>query len=282
MTEYDHYLFDLNGYIVVEGALSPELVGGMNEAIDQHRDRINIRTPEQALDGSLKEQGGRAAEGLKGTHGRGDFGGYLFWEQPWRQPFLDAIALPYIMRAMLATIGPRFRLVGNGGMTMTKGSEGFMLHGGGTPELEHMREVFYHRFEFGRMSNGLMSVSFALSDQGPEDGGFVCIPGSHKANYLCPRDVRRLEMDLGCIKHFSLKAGDAVIFTEALTHGTVPWKADFERRLLRYLYAPALHTGTAGNFEEIDNELTPLQRVVVQPPYSYQQDTDIAAMLEDQ
>ena len=157
-----------------------------------------------------------------------------------------------------------------------------MLHGGGTPEQEHMREVFYHRFEFGRMYNGLMSVSFTLTDQGPEDGGFVCIPGSHKANYLCPREVRRLEVDLGCVKHLPLKAGDAVIFTEALTHGTVPWKADFERRLLRYLYAPALHTGSAGDFEKIDAELTPLQRVVVQPPYHYQEDTDIAAMLEDQ
>lgn len=282
MTEYDHYLFDLNGYLVLKGALGPELVAAMNEAIDQHRDQINIRGPEQALDGSLKEQGGRAAAGLKGTHGRGDFGGYLFWEPPWRQPFLDAIALPHIMRVMLATIGPRFRLVGNAGMTMTKGSEGFMLHGGGTPELEHMREIFYHRFEFGRMYNGLMSVSYALSDQGPEDGGFVCIPGSHKANYLCPQDVRRLEVDLGCVKHFELQAGDALIFTEALTHGTVPWKADFERRLLRYLYAPALHTGSAGNFAEIDAELTPLQRLIVQPPYSYQEGMDIATMLENQ
>ena len=114
MTEYDHYLFDLNGYLVLKGALSPELVAAMNEAIDQHRDRINIRGAEQTLDGSLKEQGGRAAEGLKGTHGRGDFGGYLFWESPWRQPFLDAIALPHVMRVMLATIGPRFRLVGSG------------------------------------------------------------------------------------------------------------------------------------------------------------------------
>ena len=282
MTENEKYLFDLNGYILVQGALCKAQVAAMNEAIDHNSDKIYVRTRAQALDGSLEEQGGKTAAGLKGSHGRGDFGGFFFWDEPWCQVFREVITLQDILETMVDVIGPRFRLAGIAGISMTKGAEGFIFHGGGTPELERMREVFYHRFEFGRMYSGLMSVSFALSDQGLEDGGFVCIPGSHKANYLCPQEVRRLEVDLGCVKYFSLKAGDAVIFTEALTHGTVPWKADFERRLLRYLYAPALHTGSAGDFKAIDAELTPLQRVIVQPPYSYQEDTDIAAMLEDQ
>ena len=119
----------------------------------------------------------------------------------------------------MAVIGPRVRLAGTAGLSMTKGSEGFILHGGGTPELEHMREVFHHRFENGRMKNGLVSVSYTLSDVGSADGGFVCIPGSHKANYLCPIEVRRLEVDLGCVEHVPMKAGDAVIFTEALLMG---------------------------------------------------------------
>ena len=225
MNDYNRYLFDLNGYLLVENVLTLEQVCQMNKAIDQHWDRIHIRTPEQALDGSLKEQGGRASEALKGTHGRGDFGGFLFWDQPWCQPFLDIIALPFVIQTMLAIIGPRFRLAGTAGLSMTKGSEGFILHGGGTPELEHMREVFFHCFENGRMKNGLVSVSYALSDVGPDDGGFVCIPGSHKANYLCPIEVRRLEVDLGCVVHIPMKSGDAVIFTEALTHGTQPWNA---------------------------------------------------------
>ena len=280
MNDYNRYLFDLNGYLLVENVLTLEQVCQMNKAIDQHWDRIHIRTPEQALDGSLKEQGGRASEALKGTHGRGDFGGFLFWDQPWCQPFLDIIALPFVIQTMLAIIGPRFRLAGTAGLSMTKGSEGFILHGGGTPELEHMREVFFHCFENGRMKNGLVSVSYALSDVGPDDCGFVCIPGSHKANYLCPIEVRRLEVDLGCVVHIPMKSGDAVIFTEALTHGTQPWKADSERRLLRYLYAPALHVhGGAGQFSEIEGQLTPLQRAMVQPPY-HSGNNDIAALLE--
>ena len=224
MTEYEKYLFDLNGYILVPGALTPAQVDAMNEAIDHNRDQIHIRTREQALDGSLEEQGGRAAEGLKGDRRRGDFGNFLFWEEPWCRVFREVVTLPGILRAMVEVIGPRFRMAGTAGISMTPGSEGFIFHGGGTPEHDHMRDVFYHRFENGRMNNGLMSVSYSLSEVGPEDGGFACIPGSHKANYLCPLEVRRLEVDLGCIRHIPMRAGDAVIFTEALTHGTFPGK----------------------------------------------------------
>ena len=265
MTEYEKYLFDLNGYILDPGALTPAQVAAMNGAIDHHRDQIHIRTREQALDGSLEEQGGRAAEGLKGDHGRGDFGSFLFWEEPWCRVFREVVTLPGILRAMVAVIGPRFRLAGTAGISMTRGSEGFIFHGGGTPEHDHMRDVFYHRFENGRMNNGLMSVSYSLSDVDPEDGGFACIPGSHKANYLCPLEVRRLEIDLGCIRHIPMRAGDAVIFTEALTHGTLPWKADHERRLLRYLYSPSSHLHSYNpQWEEI--ELSALQRAIVGPP----------------
>ena len=35
------------------------------------------------------------------------------------------------------------------------------------------------------------------------------------------------------MKHIPMKAGDAVIFTEALPHGTIPWQGGTERRLLR-------------------------------------------------
>lgn len=279
MDEALKYLFDLQGYVHVEGALAPDQVRRMNGAIDANRDQIHIRTAEQSLDGRGQHQGGRSAAKLKGRHGRGDFGNYLFWDEPWCQPFREIIAPPRILRILLGTIGPRFRLVATAGIAMAKGSEGFILHGGGTPELEHMREPFFHRFENGRMYNGLMSVSYTLTDQGPGDGGFVCIPGSHKANYLCPLEVRRLELDLGCVRHLALKAGDAVIFTEALTHGTIPWQADVERRLLRYLYAPAIHQGYNPQFAQLESALPdPLQLLMCKAPY-HPGDQEIEALL---
>ena len=279
VTEYEQWLFDVQGYLHVPGALPQEQVRRMNAAIDEHHDDIHIRTAEQSLDGREPRQGGQSAQGLKGTQGRGDFGGYLFWDKPWCDVFREVIAAPDILRILLGTIGPRFRLTATAGITMTKGSEGFILHGGGTPELEHMREPFFHRFEDGRMYNGLMSVSYTLTDVEPGDGGFVCIPGSHKANYLCPLQVRRLEQDPGCVRHIAMKAGDAVIFTEALTHGTIPWQGDSERRLLRYLYCPAIHGTHNPQYTELEKELSePLQKLMVQPPY-HPGEQDIADLL---
>ena len=62
-----------------------------------------------------------------------------------------------------------------------------------------------------------------------------------------------------------MKAGDAVIFTEALTHGTLPWTAAHERRLLRYLYSPTSHLHTY-NQEWENIELSDLERALVGPP----------------
>ena len=39
MNDYDKFFFDLNGYVVVEDALTPREVSACNEAIDHERDR---------------------------------------------------------------------------------------------------------------------------------------------------------------------------------------------------------------------------------------------------
>lgn len=282
MTEYEKWLFDVQGYLHVPGALSTDQVTRMNAAIDANHDGIHIRTAEESLDGRADRQGGRSADKLKGAHGRGDFGGYLFWDKPWCEPFREAIAPAHILRILLDTVGPRFRLTATAGITMVRGSEGFILHGGGTPEQEFMREPFFHRFEGGRMYGGLMSVSYTLTDVEPGDGGFVCIPGSHKANYLCPLEVRRLEQDPGCVKHIPMKAGDAVIFSEALTHGTIPWQGESERRLLRYLYCPAIQGTHNPQYADLAAEVTePLQQRMLQPPYHPGEGKDIATLLAE-
>ncbi|WP_237170159.1 phytanoyl-CoA dioxygenase family protein [Pandoraea faecigallinarum] len=48
---------------------------------------------------------------------------------------------------------------------------------------------------------------------------FCCIPGSHRANFPIPETYRSLANN-ALLRHVILKAGDAVIFSEALVHGT--------------------------------------------------------------
>ena len=54
-----------------------------------------------------------------------------------------------------------------------------------------------------------------LVDHPAGAGGFTCIPGSHEAAFPVPE---RLEVDLAV--EVPLRAGDLVVFAEALTHGT--------------------------------------------------------------
>jgi hypothetical protein len=69
-----------------------------------------------------------------------------------------------------------------------------------------------------------------------------------------------------------MDAGDVVVFTEAMTHCTLPWNArDVTRRTLLYKYAPG-HFAWGLNYAEdlrelaISGMLTSRQRALVEPP----------------
>lgn len=143
MDEYEKYLFDLNGYLVVENALTPAEVQACNEAIDQNRDHIQERPPEQSLAGGSKA--------LKGDQGRGDMEGMLTWPKPWCEPFRRLLAHPRIMPYLLELLRDGFRLDHVYGIIMRRGAEGFVFHGGGTTDdLTH-----FYQFHNGRMRCGL-------------------------------------------------------------------------------------------------------------------------------
>ena len=95
--------------------------------------------------------------------------------------------------------------------------------------------------------NGLMVLSYALSDAGADDGGFAVVPGSHKANLPVPKRFISLEETGPWVVRVPVQAGDAILFSEACTHGTWPWRAKHERRSLLYKYAPG-HTAWAAPY----------------------------------
>lgn len=273
MTEYEKYFFDVNGYLIVEDILTAQQVEALNDAIDHNPDRIRLREGELSLS--------HGSPALEGTHGRGDIGGILNWPKPWCQPFRDLLSHPPALRYMLELIGNGCRYGNANGISMTTGAEGCILHGGGTALNQH-----FYRYQNGKMWNNLMGVCYQLADINPGDGGFACIPGSHKANFDCPQDVLLLKHGTDCLKHLPMKAGSALVFTEALTHGTQPWKATHERRTLLYRYAAGPFVNAPGmnrpeQYAPFMEELTPLQQALMEPPYNPNR-PDIAALLEAQ
>lgn len=239
MEEKEAFLFDLQGFLVVRHALEDGQVQELNRVLDEHLARDC--TPDQ-------------------THHR--FGGQLDWGKGYRDLLDNPLLTPYLD----ALLGPNFRLdhlyldvirSGNGPI-------GSWLHGGNTP----FDPAQYYHYRNGRMYNGLTVVAYNLMDVGPEEGGFGCVPGSHKSNLPFPKEWRDMGEGLPpFVARVTGPAGSAVIFTEALTHGTLPWTGKGERRTLFLKYSPHPLSWAAGYFDaDVYPDLSDRQRAILEAP----------------
>lgn len=227
MTEAEIYEFDLNGYIVYRDHLSPDHVREMN----------------RILDGELREL----------SHWT-----FRFLD---RHPcFMELMAHPKTLGILRTLIGEWLRLDHAYGIQMTREIQtGENLHGG----PRHDQGEHQYQWVQGRMYNGLIVVMYALEDVNSGDGGFVCVPGSHKANVSYAPEV-----DSHLVVNPSLRAGDMLIFTEALVRGTRRWNSENRRRSLLYKYSPGY---SAWVDAERMKQLEPLaandlQRALLRPP----------------
>jgi len=232
MTDEEKFMVDLEGYLVIKNVLTSDEVAEMNEVIDRG-DRS--RPP------SL-----------------------------WGEPFKKLIDHPVIFPYLIELIGPTVRLDHDYAIFMQEGKAGGGLHGGedggrpGGSEGDH-----WYKYRGGVMRNGLSVIAYCLADAAAGDGGFGCIPGSHKSNFSAyiPSEVRRFERPAHYVVQPAVEAGDALFFTEALIHGTMPWRAKHERRSLLYKYSPG-HSAWSGNYYDISKygELTERQKRMLMPP----------------
>ncbi|MYC96590.1 MAG: phytanoyl-CoA dioxygenase family protein [Caldilineaceae bacterium SB0661_bin_32] len=237
MNEEERYLFDLRGYLVIEEVLSPGEVENLNRLIDGQG------LPEPQLD----TMGAR-------------FGGFLGWDEA----FCSLLDHERIMPYLKTILGDGFRLDHYYGIYMRAGTEQLRLHGGATP---YDPPEFYH-YNNGQMFNGLTVVSWNLTATGPGLGGFCAVPGSHKANFPCPDGIRTAHDAHEAVAIPDAPAGSVVIFTEALTHGTVAWSAEFHRRSLLYKYSPGQQSWSAKYAQAPQTvELTARQKLLFERPY---------------
>ncbi len=256
MTEAEKYLFDVHGYLVIEAALPAAEVAAANAAVDHHAGEIGIRQNDLANESAT----------LRGTTGRGDLGGMLTWEKPHCDVFREMIAHPRLTPYLQELLGPGFRLEGLGIITMDEGAEGFWFHEGGEPH-DRSRGFLYRN---GRMYCGMTNMAVQLTDVEPGDGGFACLPGSHKANFPCPDDIRLYHTHQDRIVTPSAKAGDAILFVECLMHGALPWTAKHQRRAVIIRYnSGAMGESLMGTYTPppFYDELTAAQKAVISAPH---------------
>jgi hypothetical protein len=236
MTDEQRFIFDIQGYIVLEGVLKPEQVKRMVADMDAH---------------GIKEPSNNPTESR--------FSGFLGWGDDWR----NLIDHPTLMPVLHDLMGSKFRLDHAYGMAMRASGKagGFGLH----HEAGMFEHGCYYATHGNKMHNGLIVVSYALTDIIPNGGGFVCIPGSHKATFTMPKQWYGLDAN-PLVKQVAQKAGDVVIFTEALTHGTAPWtNPTNERRSVLLKYCPHYMQWSNGGPMKSDFEgLTDRQKLILQ------------------
>ena len=223
MNEEQRFAFDTWGFFTVEDALTPEQVA--------------------ALKSTVAENGAELYSQIKPN------GGF------WSQELFDLLDLPTISPLLDEIYGgapadglPAFRIdhinVHTHGQ-FNKNLAGGKIHGDNGrllhPDQPHeLLPIYSDRDpDTGAFINGLVIVAYELDDTVCNGGGFGCLAGSHKSPYPVPEAWQDLSKGVHpMITRVPAAAGGAIIFTEALSHVTLPWTAPSTRATLFYKYTP--------------------------------------------
>jgi hypothetical protein len=266
MNEQDRYFWDLNGYLVVKNVLSVNEIEATNAAIDHYSHRIET---------APKGEGSKGSNRLKGT-GRPTLEGLLQLDKPYCTPFRNMLAHPVVVEHLNEMSGPGFRL-DHGPLLIAgkQGTEGLAMHGSGEP----FKPFVAYNHQNGKSYCGGVTVTWQITDVKKGDGGFACVPGSHKSLFPMPEGIRTADNDMGLVIQPEMNAGDLLFFMDgALTHGTLPWQSERERRSVLFKYASrsAVRSGPAADISPPEvywekrfvDGMSEEQRSVMYGPYS--------------
>ena len=267
LTDAERYLFDLNGFVVVRNLLTKEEVDAANQAIDRRIDEF-VERPVDIKNARHTD----FSSSSNVSSGRLEHGHFLEWPKEDSQPFRSLLAHRGLVPRVQSFVGEGFRLDHLPLLLIQRPQvEGFDRHGGAIASNGEWNQELSYTFQSGRSRCSLLAVSVALSDVEEDDGGFVIVPGSHKANLPPPTSVLKNECGEDILRQPKLKAGDAIIFSEATMHGALPWKGTVERRFALYRYGPGHHGYGRGYLdgwsEEMVSQLTEEERTVLLPPF---------------
>jgi ectoine hydroxylase-related dioxygenase (phytanoyl-CoA dioxygenase family) len=253
--ELQQYLFDLQGYLVIENVLDTAQLALLNQLIDAQQ----LPSPREAI------RFGSAA----GQHGPDC--GFLNWGEPFCR-LLDHEAIMPVLRFRL---GDCFRLDRLYGIRMHKGQTMGSLHAdyGASARNAFTRPGERFHFATNAIYEGFTVAAWNLADAGPAYGGFWCIPGSHKSQFKLPRQILEAPEKAACVVIPEVPAGAVILFTEAVMHGTALWRADHERRTLLYKYCVSqMAWSRARVLPPPDVPLTPRQQALLgelADPYTF-------------
>lgn len=256
-TALEDFLFDLRGYLVLEGAIEPALLESLNRAFDAF-------PPLEYGQwwGNAQRRDYTGATGFE-LHNCVEVG----------EPFERLIDHPAWIAHVRRYCGEEDSYVQglfiDECIASTRRSGGHHpVHSGGYRGA--LRGAY--GFKHGVFRCGQVNILMALTDVGPEDGPTMVVPGSHKSNFAHPErgDYARGDRmdDLPGAIAVTMKAGDALLFVDGLMHGgSSRTNPEGERRVVIYRYGVSWGATRYG-YEyspALLERLTPARRKILQP-----------------
>jgi hypothetical protein len=227
-TPLDEFLFDLNGFLVLEHAVDETLLAALDAEFD-------------AFPRDL-ERGGWYRGGQRRDY-TPDTGFELHQAVAAGGAFEELIDHPSWIGHVRHFAGEEDSYVE--GITIDETIASIRSSGGHHPVhsggyRSSMRTQY--RVEHGVFRCGLVNVIVALTDIGEGDGATMVIPGSHKSSFPHPEAGSyeagdRMDALPGALP-VHLRRGDALLFVDALMHGGSTRTSDGERRVVIYRYGP--------------------------------------------
>ena len=206
ISQDERFAFDVAGYLHLRGALTPHEVATLSGWVSEAEKTVVADLNADYPDG-MKQQLNRPVS-------------RIFDADPRFACLLDhPVVVPYLTEFL----GPDYRHIDNDLYYTYPGYAGGHWH----------RGVSAHptgHVVGGKFICPMVKVFYCLSDVGRAAGEFVVIPGSHKASFKVDYEGR---VDLPAQRLFDdVKAGDIILFNEALLHNGRPNPSQKTRKTL--------------------------------------------------
>lgn len=264
-TDMERYLFDLNGYLILKNALTPEQLAACNATYDN----LEKFEGERGWHDHVHVSNSGRQEGLMMQQ--------LYEAGPVWEELIDHPAWFAKIKHFIGTDDPE-NFDGHHGPAFIDECFGTIRGPGGAQRLHsggHVGTIrTQYRYHAGKFHCGQVNILMALTNIGPGDGATMVVPGSHKSNIRHPHTVAlekrgdEISMDavVGAIE-CHLEKGDALLFVDAIAHGSARRTNEGHRRIAVYRYGPSW-----GYFRhpfrpsaELLARLSPQQRQIIMP-----------------
>jgi ectoine hydroxylase-related dioxygenase (phytanoyl-CoA dioxygenase family) len=214
MDELSRYLFDLQGFVVLRNVLPQPLVRRLELSLDA----LDAAEARGELPAHVAASKPRSAEELYLSN--------IVEAGPEFEALIDVSPVIDVIREVSLGL---FRLNHTYSIHHFKNAM-TPLHMAGTP----IHPKAHYEARNGQIFSTLTKAVFPIANHAVEDGCFAAVPGSHKASFVRPRIVDGAEPGLSPV---DAAPGDAIVFTEAMTHGSLRNVSGRCRKTLYYCYS---------------------------------------------